>query len=84
VQFERRTEASAQARLLRPDTVEVSEQWRATAGGGMEERRPIKENIRRPTAPRTQSRIGELSGLLDVRKVARKKDGHGSLRCSTT
>ena len=40
---------------------------------GMEERRPIKENIRQPTAPRTQSRISELSGLLDVRKVARKE-----------
>ena len=40
---------------------------------GMEERRPIKENIGQTTAPRTQSRIGELSGLLDVRKVARKE-----------
>jgi RNA-directed DNA polymerase len=39
---------------------------------GMEGRRPIKENIGQTTARRTQSRISELSGLLGVRKVARK------------
>ena len=37
---------------------------------GMEGRRPIKENIGQTTAPRTQSRISESSGLLDVRKAA--------------
>ncbi|HYU47035.1 MAG TPA: group II intron reverse transcriptase/maturase [Terriglobales bacterium] len=40
---------------------------------GMEERRPIKENIRQTAAPRTQSRISASSGLLDVRKVAHKE-----------
>jgi RNA-directed DNA polymerase len=40
---------------------------------GMEERRPIKENITQTTAPRTQSRPSVSSGLLDVRKVARKE-----------
>jgi len=39
---------------------------------GMEGRRPIKENIEQTTTRRTQSRISELSGLLGVRKVARK------------
>ena len=39
---------------------------------GMEGRRPTKENIEQATAPRTQSRIGELSDLLGVRKAARK------------
>jgi len=39
---------------------------------GMEGRRPIKENIEQATARRTQSRISELSGLLGVRKAARK------------
>jgi RNA-directed DNA polymerase len=39
---------------------------------GMEGRRPTKENIEQATAPRTQSRIGEMSGLLGVRKAARK------------
>lgn len=39
---------------------------------GMEGRRPAKENIEQATAPRTQSRISESSGLLGVRKVARK------------
>ncbi len=39
---------------------------------GMEGRRSTKENIGQTTAPRTQSRIGELSGLLGVREVARK------------
>ena len=39
---------------------------------GTEERRPIKENIEQTTARRTQSRISELSGLLGVRKAARK------------
>jgi hypothetical protein len=38
----------------------------------MEGRRPAKENIGQATAPRTQSRISELSDLLGVRKVARK------------
>jgi hypothetical protein len=38
----------------------------------MEGRRPAKENIGQATAPRTQSRIGELSDLLGVRKAARK------------
>ena len=38
----------------------------------MEGRRPIKENIEQATAPRTQSRISELSDLLGVRKAARK------------
>jgi group II intron reverse transcriptase/maturase len=37
-----------------------------------EGRRPTKENIEQATAPRTQSRISELSDLLGVRKVARK------------
>jgi group II intron reverse transcriptase/maturase len=39
---------------------------------GMEERQPTKENIGQATAPRTQSRISESSGLLGVRKAARK------------
>ena len=39
---------------------------------GMEGRQPTKENIGQTTAPRTQSRISELSGLLGVRKAARK------------
>jgi RNA-directed DNA polymerase len=39
---------------------------------GTEGRQPTKENIGQATAPRTQSRIGELSDLLDVRKAARK------------
>src|SRR5438477_7996677 len=39
---------------------------------GMEERQPTKENIGQATAPRTQSRISELSDLLGVRKAARK------------
>jgi hypothetical protein len=38
----------------------------------MEGRRPAKENIGQATAPRTQSRIGELSDLNGVRKVARE------------
>jgi len=38
----------------------------------MEGRRPIKENIEQATAPRTQSRISELSDLLGVRQAARK------------
>ena len=37
---------------------------------GMEGRRPTKENIGQATAPRTQSRIGELSDLLGVREVS--------------
>jgi RNA-directed DNA polymerase len=40
---------------------------------GTEGRRPTKENIEQTTAPRTQSRTGELSGLLGVREVARKE-----------
>jgi group II intron reverse transcriptase/maturase len=36
----------------------------------MEGRRPTEENIVQATAPRTQSRIGELSDLSGVRKVA--------------
>jgi RNA-directed DNA polymerase len=39
---------------------------------GMEGRQPTKENIVQTTAPRTQSRISELSGLQGVREVARK------------
>jgi RNA-directed DNA polymerase len=39
---------------------------------GMEGRQPTKENIGQATAPRTQSRIGELSDLHGVRKAARK------------
>src|SRR5438445_5314009 len=39
---------------------------------GMEGRQPTKENTGQPTAPRTQSRISELSDLLGVRKAARK------------
>ena len=39
---------------------------------GMEGRRPTKENIGQATAPRTQSRISESSGLLGVREAARK------------
>ena len=39
---------------------------------GMEGRQPTKENIGQATAPRTQSRISELSDLLGVRKAARK------------
>jgi RNA-directed DNA polymerase len=38
----------------------------------MEGRQPTKENIGQATAPRTQSRIGELSDLFGVRKAARK------------
>jgi len=38
----------------------------------MEGRQPTKENIGQATAPRTQSRIGECSALLGVRKAARK------------
>ena len=40
---------------------------------GMEGRRPTKENIEQATAPRTQSRISELSDLHGVRKAARKE-----------
>jgi RNA-directed DNA polymerase len=40
---------------------------------GREGRRPAKENIAQATAPRTQSRIGELTGLNGVRKVAREE-----------
>ena len=39
----------------------------------LEGRRPTKENIEQPTAPRTQSRTSESSGLLGVRTVARKE-----------
>ena len=39
---------------------------------GMEGRQPTKENIGQATAPRTQSRISELSDLHGVRKAARK------------
>ena len=39
---------------------------------GTEGRQPAKENIGQTTAPRTQSRISELSDLLGVRKAARK------------
>src|SRR5580700_721324 len=39
---------------------------------GAKGRQPTKENIGQATAPRTQSRIGELSDLLGVRKAARK------------
>jgi hypothetical protein len=39
---------------------------------GMEGRQLTKENIGQATAPRTQSRISELSDLLGVRKAARK------------
>ncbi len=38
----------------------------------MEGRRPTEENIGQATAPRTQSRISELSDLHGVRKAARK------------
>ena len=44
-----------------------------SATEGMEGRGLAKGNPSRHTAPRTQSRTGELSGLLDVRKVARKE-----------
>ena len=37
---------------------------------GMEGRRPTKENTEQATAPRTQSRISESSGLLGVREVS--------------
>jgi len=39
---------------------------------GMEGRQPTKENTGQATAPRTQSRISELSDLRGVRKAARK------------
>jgi retron-type reverse transcriptase len=39
---------------------------------GTEERQPTKENIVQATAPRTQRRTSELSGLQGVREVARK------------
>ncbi|WP_371131163.1 group II intron reverse transcriptase/maturase [Microbacterium sp.] len=39
----------------------------------LEGRRPTKENIEHPTAPRTQSRTSESSGLLGVRNVARQE-----------
>ena len=39
----------------------------------LEGRRPTKENIEQPTAPRTQSQTSESSGLLGVRTVARKE-----------
>jgi len=39
---------------------------------GTEGRQPTKENIGQTTAPRTQSRISELSDLHGVRKAARK------------
>jgi len=42
------------------------------AAEGMEGRQPTKENIGQATAPRTQSRISELSDLHGVRKAARK------------
>jgi group II intron reverse transcriptase/maturase len=38
----------------------------------MEGRRPTEENIGQTTAPRTQSRMSELSGLHGVRQAARK------------
>jgi group II intron reverse transcriptase/maturase len=40
---------------------------------GMEGRRPTRENIAQATAPRTQSRISELSDLSGVRKAAGEK-----------
>src|SRR5687767_8103700 len=39
---------------------------------GAEGRQPTEENVGQATAPRTQSRISELSDLLGVRKAARK------------
>ena len=39
---------------------------------GMEGRQPTKENTEQATAPRTQSRISELSDLHGVRQAARK------------
>ena len=39
---------------------------------GTEGRQPTKENVGQATAPRTQSRISELSDLHGVRKAARK------------
>ena len=39
---------------------------------GTEGRQPTKENTGQATAPRTQSRISELSDLHGVRKAARK------------
>jgi RNA-directed DNA polymerase len=39
---------------------------------GTEERQPTKENIVQTTAPRTQGRTSELSGLQGVREAARK------------
>jgi group II intron reverse transcriptase/maturase len=38
----------------------------------MEGRRPTKGNAEQTTAPRTQSRVSATSGLLGVRKIARK------------
>ena len=64
-------------------TVEGLEQKRETAGEGPEGRQSAKENIGQATAPRTQSRIGESSGLLGVRKQHGKTSGRGSPRCST-
>jgi RNA-directed DNA polymerase len=51
--------------------------WLRSKGGQLpaestEGRQPTKENIWQATAPRTQSRISELSDLLGVRKAARK------------
>lgn len=40
---------------------------------GMEGRRPAKENTAQAIAPRTQSRISELSDLSGVRKAACEK-----------
>jgi RNA-directed DNA polymerase len=52
--------------------------WKCPNNGGQppaegtEGRQPTQENIGQATALRTQSRIGELSDLLGVRKAARK------------
>jgi hypothetical protein len=64
--------ASAQARHLRPDTVEVSEQWRTTAGEGPGGNGTDQKEQRAVDRARTQSRIGEMSDLLGVRKAAHK------------
>ena len=72
MQFERRTEASVIARSRAssdPTPAKCPNKGGQPPAEGMEGRQPTKENIGPATAPRTQSRIGELSGLLGVREA---------------
>lgn len=72
MQFERRTEASAQARLLRPDTGETAEQRRGQAGGGDGGKGRSQGERRTAARGRTQSRRAASKGLEGVREAARR------------